>query len=140
MRVINIIAETSALILVAFVIHAHSDTGSCSAPSSDVFTYTDVFSARRSEGISFAGASDRRRTHKRALPKMTEPNVRSSADLPGFTRSVYDRDHALVTPESRVWTGLDGWCAVVRPHRTGALLALGTLVPHKPPPPVRVRL
>lgn len=31
------------------------------------------------------------------------------ADLPGFTRSVYERDHALVAPESRVWAGQRGW-------------------------------
>ncbi len=32
------------------------------------------------------------------------------ADLPGFTRSVYERDHALVTPESRVFQGVSNWC------------------------------
>jgi hypothetical protein len=31
------------------------------------------------------------------------------ANLPGFTRSVYERDHALITPESRVYTGMFGW-------------------------------
>jgi len=31
------------------------------------------------------------------------------ANLPGFTRSVYRGDHALITPESRVYTGLFGW-------------------------------
>ena len=32
------------------------------------------------------------------------------ADLPGFTRSVYERDHALVTPESRVFAAAPaGW-------------------------------
>eukprot|EP00250_Pteridium_aquilinum_P012275 c20616_g1_i2 orf=154-1098(+) len=30
-------------------------------------------------------------------------------DLPGFTRSVYKRDHALITPESQVFTTLPGW-------------------------------
>ncbi len=40
------------------------------------------------------------------------PSVLPSADLPGFTRSVYERDHALVTPESRVFApGPAGWCA-----------------------------
>ena len=29
--------------------------------------------------------------------------------LPGFTRSVYKRDHALVAPESRVYAPLGGW-------------------------------
>ncbi len=32
-------------------------------------------------------------------------------DLPGFTRSAYHRDHALITHESRVWTSLPNWCA-----------------------------
>ena len=30
-------------------------------------------------------------------------------NLPGFTRGAYERDHALITPESRVYTGLFGW-------------------------------
>ena len=30
-------------------------------------------------------------------------------NLPGFTRSRYARDHALITPESRVYTGMFGW-------------------------------
>lgn len=30
-------------------------------------------------------------------------------NLPGFTRSANERDHALITPESRVYTGLFGW-------------------------------
>ncbi|XP_048230952.1 (S)-ureidoglycine aminohydrolase isoform X2 [Ricinus communis] len=31
------------------------------------------------------------------------------ADLPGFTRSVYKRDHALITPESHVFSPLPEW-------------------------------
>lgn len=31
------------------------------------------------------------------------------ADLPGFTRSVYAQDHALIAPESRVWQPFPGW-------------------------------
>ena len=30
-------------------------------------------------------------------------------ELPGFTRSVYYQDHAVITPESRVWAGQPGW-------------------------------
>jgi len=30
-------------------------------------------------------------------------------DLPGFTRSVYERDHALITPESHVFSPLPEW-------------------------------
>ena len=32
-----------------------------------------------------------------------------AGDLPGFTRSVVERDFALLTPESRVWTSVPGW-------------------------------
>lgn len=32
-----------------------------------------------------------------------------SEDLPGFTRSVYYKDYAIITPESRVWTSLPEW-------------------------------
>ena len=31
------------------------------------------------------------------------------ADLPGFTRSFYKRDHALITPESHVFASLQSW-------------------------------
>lgn len=40
----------------------------------------------------------------------------NKTDLPGFTRTVYERDHALVTPESRVWTGLQGWKNTIGAH------------------------
>ena len=33
-----------------------------------------------------------------------------AGDLPGFTRSVVERDFALLTPESRVWTSVPGRC------------------------------
>ncbi|XP_024518559.1 (S)-ureidoglycine aminohydrolase-like [Selaginella moellendorffii] len=36
-------------------------------------------------------------------------SFQSPADLPGFTRSVYQRDHALITPESQVFSALPGW-------------------------------
>jgi len=33
----------------------------------------------------------------------------SMKNLPGFTRSVYERDHAVIAPESRVYAPLLGW-------------------------------
>lgn len=43
--------------------------------------------------------------------KVTNPTLSPShlADLPGFTRSVYKRDHALITPESHVFSPLPEW-------------------------------
>ncbi|KAJ7570621.1 hypothetical protein O6H91_01G128700 [Diphasiastrum complanatum] len=43
--------------------------------------------------------------------KVTNPSLapRHLEDLPGFTRSVYERDHALITPESQVFNPLPGW-------------------------------
>jgi len=37
-------------------------------------------------------------------------------ELPGFTRSVYYRDHAVITPESRVWAGQPGWKNALTTH------------------------
>ena len=42
-------------------------------------------------------------------------------NLPGFTRSVYETDHAVIAPESRVYGPLAGWsnataAHVVTPH------------------------
>ncbi|CAK9857222.1 unnamed protein product [Sphagnum jensenii] len=43
--------------------------------------------------------------------KVTEPTLAPShlQDLPGFTRSVYERAYALITPESQVFSPLLGW-------------------------------
>ncbi|GMQ04629.1 hypothetical protein CsSME_00049980 [Camellia sinensis var. sinensis] len=43
--------------------------------------------------------------------KVTNPTLSPShlQDLPGFTRSVYKRDHALITPESHVFSLLPDW-------------------------------
>ncbi|CAH9114124.1 unnamed protein product, partial [Cuscuta europaea] len=43
--------------------------------------------------------------------KVTNPTLSPSRlqDLPGFTRSVYKRDHALVAPESHVFSPLSDW-------------------------------
>ncbi|KAL5551308.1 hypothetical protein UlMin_001484 [Ulmus minor] len=43
--------------------------------------------------------------------KVTNPTLSPShlQDLPGFTRSVYRRDHALITPESHVFSPLPEW-------------------------------
>lgn len=43
--------------------------------------------------------------------KVTNPTLSPShlEDLPGFTRSVYRRDHALITPESHVFSPLPEW-------------------------------
>ncbi|KAL5198043.1 hypothetical protein ABZP36_001555 [Zizania latifolia] len=43
--------------------------------------------------------------------KVTSPTLAPAhlQDLPGFTRSVYKRDHALITPESHVFSPLPDW-------------------------------
>ncbi|KAI3501544.1 hypothetical protein L1887_29415 [Cichorium endivia] len=43
--------------------------------------------------------------------KVTNPTLSPShlQDLPGFTRSVYKSDHALITPESHVFSPLPDW-------------------------------
>uniref|UniRef100_A0A7N1A774 Cupin type-2 domain-containing protein n=1 Tax=Kalanchoe fedtschenkoi TaxID=63787 RepID=A0A7N1A774_KALFE len=43
--------------------------------------------------------------------KVTNPTLSPDhlQDLPGFTRSVYKRDHALITPESHVFSPLPDW-------------------------------
>ncbi|XP_020262881.1 probable (S)-ureidoglycine aminohydrolase [Asparagus officinalis] len=43
--------------------------------------------------------------------KVTNPTLAPShlQDLPGFTRSVYKRDHAVITPESQVFSPLPNW-------------------------------
>ena len=43
--------------------------------------------------------------------RLLTPVWRGCSGLPGFTRSTYQPDHALITPESRVYAPLLGWCA-----------------------------
>ncbi|ONK67140.1 uncharacterized protein A4U43_C06F16260 [Asparagus officinalis] len=46
-----------------------------------------------------------------SLPKDIDPLLQTldPEDLPGFTRSVYKRDHAVITPESQVFNPLPDW-------------------------------
>uniref|UniRef100_A0A7S3R5D7 Cupin type-2 domain-containing protein n=2 Tax=Dunaliella tertiolecta TaxID=3047 RepID=A0A7S3R5D7_DUNTE len=55
------------------------------------YDYSQTFSEPKKEGIAFQ-------------------------DLPGFTRSTYSPDHALITPESRVWAGQPGWKNALTAH------------------------
>ncbi|KAK9840600.1 hypothetical protein WJX81_003826 [Elliptochloris bilobata] len=57
--------------------HTLAKTGGCSW-TPELWDYSSVLAPAASEVLAFEG-------------------------LPGFTRSVYARDHALITPESRVW-------------------------------------
>lgn len=104
--------------------------GSCQA--SPLGKYSDVAKDTRERGIEFGGAcGGRDRGNVRGDGKDGEADARTPPprrtgtwcgsmatcqDLPGFTRTVYERDHALVTPESRVWTGLPGWKNAVGAH------------------------
>lgn len=79
-----------------FLNEALSDDGGglfCSAPS--VFE-TETASSSSSKPLYW---------------KVTNPTLSPShlQDLPGFTRSVYKGDHALITPESHVFSPLPGW-------------------------------
>ncbi|GMH35662.1 hypothetical protein BSKO_03530 [Bryopsis sp. KO-2023] len=82
--------ETSSRLFLAVLVGFLSNAaaakhhGSCTAPLHATYNYSSVMHPGRSSGLTFE-------------------------DLPGFTRSVYYPDHALVTPESRVWTTLHGW-------------------------------
>ncbi|KAF3448238.1 hypothetical protein FNV43_RR08951 [Rhamnella rubrinervis] len=55
--------------------------------------------------------SDSISSSKHSYWKVTNPTLSPShlQDLPGFTRSVYKRDHALITPESHVFSPLPEW-------------------------------
>lgn len=112
----------------------------CSAPAAGAasadaaaaprFNYSGVFADTRDAGLSFwggccaAGQLPAAPSSKEAIagcwlrPLTVGPLERLrrpapaglAADLPGFSRSVYAADHALVTPESRVWApNTYGW-------------------------------
>ncbi|CAN1748453.1 (S)-ureidoglycine aminohydrolase [Linum perenne] len=55
--------------------------------------------------------------------KVTNPTLSPDhlQDLPGFTRSVYKADHALITPESHVFSPLPKWYFMIHVSRTNTL-------------------
>ncbi|XP_019252475.1 PREDICTED: (S)-ureidoglycine aminohydrolase isoform X4 [Nicotiana attenuata] len=79
------------LLLTSFVKTALTQDGFCSAPS-----ILDADSDSSSQPLYW---------------KVTNPTLSPShlQDLPGFTRSVYKKDHAFITPESHVFSPLPDW-------------------------------
>ncbi|PWA58506.1 ureidoglycine aminohydrolase [Artemisia annua] len=78
------------LTFLCFINIAVTEEGFCSAPS-----------------IS----DDTNSNNQPLYAKVTNPTLSPShlQDLPGFTRSVYKSDHALITPESHVFSPLPDW-------------------------------
>ncbi|KAJ6701234.1 (S)-UREIDOGLYCINE AMINOHYDROLASE [Salix koriyanagi] len=76
------------------------DGGFCSAPSDDG-GFCSAPSLFETETAS----------SKPLYWRVTNPTLSPAhlQDLPGFTRSVYKRDHALITPESHVFSPLPEW-------------------------------
>jgi (S)-ureidoglycine aminohydrolase len=68
-------------------------------------------SAGVGEGFCSAEPSSECYGGKALYWKVTHPTLAPAhlQDLPGFTRSVYKRDHALITPESHVFGPLPDW-------------------------------
>ena len=58
--------------------------------------------------LSFSSASATKHDYTSVFSKDRDAGIKFE-NLPGFTRSVVERDHALITPESRVWSGTPGW-------------------------------
>jgi len=110
-------------------------SGQCGAADNaePKYSYGDVFSPERDQGIAFSSECfffSGRRAHPAAAADAAPPRPPARADadaarpvspphptradLPGFTRSFYDRDHALITHESRVWLPGLRWCVRAR--------------------------
>lgn len=78
------------------------------------FTLTSVFNQVLGDEGFCSAPSILDQTDSSSKPlywKVTSPTLSPShlQDLPGFTRSVYRRDHALITPESHVFSPLPDW-------------------------------
>ncbi|CAI5462411.1 unnamed protein product [Closterium sp. Yama58-4] len=67
---------------------------------------------------SSEAADDGPRNGSGMYGKVLEPTLDTvhMEDLPGFTRSAVARDHALITPESRVFSPLPGWENTLSAH------------------------
>jgi hypothetical protein len=116
------------LLSIAGPASAAASKGQCGAATDPAaepkYSYSDVFSPERDQGIAFASefsflrvslvcgddaddddaddAAASARAHP-SSPYPPPPPLPPPKDLPGFTRSFYDHDHALITHESRVW-------------------------------------
>jgi len=98
----------------------------CAAETPERWDYSAVLAPASSERLVFEGAG-----RQAGTPVLVRPSVllfpvsgRACAGLPGFTRSVYARDHALIAPESRVW------------QPSGRALPAFYTVKHAPAPPL----
>ncbi len=102
----SINSQSLLVVSLALVAAAHEQCSSCSG-AADKYNYASVFAEQRDGSIQFAGAGQST-CH---VPQPCAPDRRMGhlTDLPGFTRSVYTRDHALITPESRVFAGQPNW-------------------------------
>ncbi|GAX83252.1 hypothetical protein CEUSTIGMA_g10678.t1 [Chlamydomonas eustigma] len=78
-----------------------------------IFTFQGVLS---SDVCSVPEKTSPRSHNYTSVLSLTRKTQIAFNDLPGFTRSVYYRDHALITPESRVWAGQPGWTNTVTSH------------------------
>ena len=67
-----------------------------------------VFAASSATAVSAANAAGMRPASPYAPVDERNHGIEFE-NLPGFTRGAYERDHALITPESRVYTGMFGW-------------------------------
>lgn len=76
---------TAGLLALTQPTRARASPQQCTAGQKNDFTYSEVF------------APERRASHA------------AFRDLPGFTRSTYQANYALVTPESRVWLPNEDW-------------------------------
>ncbi|KAM4085517.1 hypothetical protein ACJW30_10G034100 [Castanea mollissima] len=85
------------LAILSFIEVAVSQVGFCSMPPSIINSDSDS---------------------KPQYWKVTNPTLSPShlQDLPGFTRSVYKRDHALITPESQVFSPLPEWTNTLKAY------------------------
>lgn len=76
-------------------------------PGKGSYDYGMVFASSRSQGIDFWGKLAAILDNA-TVPSQLVANY-YAADLPGYTRSSYEADHALITPESRVFASMPGW-------------------------------
>lgn len=76
---------TAGLLALTQPFRARASPQQCTAGQENDFNYSEVF------------APERRASHA------------AFRDLPGFTRSTFKANYALVTPESRVWLPHEDW-------------------------------
>lgn len=152
--------EVSALLISTRKKPAACCAAGVGAERQSSWDYSTVLAPRRYGGVDFQGElvgggfwlhvavllpqsavllpSQAKQSGQACRPVLAHPPC-LAADLPGFTRSFYNRNHALVAPESQVYAGNPLWCVGLLCTTSSPALERSHCLPSDSQPPLCLR-